>query len=236
MGSLGAADLLALWERGQRRHALDRGLLLFAVARPELSPEILADRPLGERNVALIRLRRALFGPAIPSYVDCPSCRERLDLTLDVEVFLAHAAADPSAAVDVAGQHFRLPTSRDLAAISSAADEEEAALELARRCQMADAGEQTLSVPLSALVPDLEACFEAADPLLEPSLDVACEVCGYSWLVPFDIGTLLWDEIEASARGLLAEVHTLARAYGWSEREILALSARRRAAYLGMLT
>jgi hypothetical protein len=31
---------------------------------------------------------------------------------------------------------------------------------------------------------------------------------------------------------LLDEVHVLARAYGWNEREILGLSAARRAAYL----
>ncbi|HUD55174.1 MAG TPA: hypothetical protein VMR02_08095 [Terracidiphilus sp.] len=42
-------------------------------------------------------------------------------------------------------------------------------------------------------------------------------------------------QIEARARRLLYEVHTLAAAYGWSEREILSLSAPRRALYLEMV-
>ena len=41
---------------------------------------------------------------------------------------------------------------------------------------------------------------------------------------------------EARARALLAAVHTLARAYGWSEPDVLALSEQRRAAYLEMVT
>jgi hypothetical protein len=40
--------------------------------------------------------------------------------------------------------------------------------------------------------------------------------------------------MDARARALLAEVHSLARAYGWTEPEILALSPQRRAAYLEM--
>jgi hypothetical protein len=51
----------------------------------------------------------------------------------------------------------------------------------------------------------------------------------------FDAGSLLWEEIDARARALLAEVHQLAAAYGWSEGQILALSDRRRAVYLDLV-
>ncbi|HEX2516118.1 MAG TPA: phage baseplate protein, partial [Chloroflexota bacterium] len=37
------------------------------------------------------------------------------------------------------------------------------------------------------------------------------------------------------ARRLLREVHTLARAYGWREAEILALPGRRRQTYLDLV-
>lgn len=42
-------------------------------------------------------------------------------------------------------------------------------------------------------------------------------------------------EISARARTLLVEVHQLASAYGWSEREILSLAPERRAPYLAMV-
>ena len=48
----------------------------------------------------------------------------------------------------------------------------------------------------------------------------------------FDIATVLWTELAGLARSLIEEVDALASAYGWSEREILALSGRRRRAYL----
>ena len=51
------AQLLTLWEHGAVRHPLDRALLLFAQAAPELAVEQLAERPLGECNAALMRLR-----------------------------------------------------------------------------------------------------------------------------------------------------------------------------------
>ena len=46
---------------------------------------------------------------------------------------------------------------------------------------------------------------------------------------------LLWSEIHAWARQLLRDVHALARAYGWREADILALSPTRRGIYLELL-
>ena len=42
-------------------------------------------------------------------------------------------------------------------------------------------------------------------------------------------------ELATQAKRLLREVHFLARAYGWREADILAMSARRRQAYLEMV-
>ena len=66
-------------------------------------------------------------------------------------------------------------------------------------------------------------------------LALRCDACGHEWVSPFDIGAFLLREVEAWAEGLLREVHALARAYGWSERAILDLSARRRRAYLDLV-
>ena len=50
------------------------------------------------------------------------------------------------------------------------------------------------------------------------------------------IDPALWAELEAVARRLAMEVHTLASAYGWSESEILSLSDARRRLYLEMVS
>ena len=80
----------------------------------------------------------------------------------------------------------------------------------------------------------VEDALEAADPNADFALDLRCELCGHSGIAQLDIGELLWDEVDARARALLADVHVLAHAYGWTEREILSLGDERRAAYLAM--
>src|SRR4029079_15278757 len=74
----------------------------------------------------------------------------------------------------------------------------------------------------------IEARMEAADPQAHGVLDLSCPACGQSWQAPFDVDAFFWAELDAGARRTLAEVHSLAGAYGWSEGEVLALSAARR--------
>jgi hypothetical protein len=74
-----------------------------------------------------------------------------------------------------------------------------------------------------------------ADAGAEMQLALACPNCRHAWQTPFDIVSYLWAEIEAWARRLLDEVHVLASAYSWPEREILGLTPWRRRAYLELI-
>src|SRR5262249_26139255 len=71
-----------------------------------------------------------------------------------------------------------------------------------------------------------------ADPLAEVLADIVCPSCEGAFVADVDLGAFVWAELRVRALRLLREVDALARAYGWSESEVLALSARRRAAYL----
>jgi hypothetical protein len=228
------AQLLALWEQGLRRHPVDRALLLCAWARPDVPGARLPELPLGALNAALLRMREACFGTRIDAYVDCERCGERLGLRLDARELLAGAAeTDSRADLELAGLRFRVPCSRDLAAVAGMAkgmalDAEVAAHQLLELCCL-----EARHAPSGQLVlAEVETGLAALDPAADISLALACEACGHRWAADFDIGALLWEEIEARARVLLAEIHGLARAYGWTEPEILALSPERRAAYL----
>jgi hypothetical protein len=227
----GEAELLALWEHGLRRHPVDRALLLGAWARPELAPARLAELPLGALNAALLRLREACFGPRIDAFVDCPRCGERLSLALEVADLLAGAEeSDARADLELAGLRFRVPCSRDLAKVAGASDAENAGQRLLELCSLDSRAAPPAE--LAKLLAEVEAGLAVLDPAADITLALACEACGHRWTAAFDIGALLWEEIEAQARALLAEIHGLARAYGWTEPEILALSPERRAAYL----
>jgi hypothetical protein len=232
---LGPSDLLALWERGRGRHAIDRALLLFAAACPELDSDRLADLSLGQRNAALVRLRQCTFGSEIPAYVDCPSCGERMELAIQLDTFLPRQKeAFTDGQFEADGFRFRLPTSRDLAALLDHADAESAAAHLLERCCLARPN-NALAPSLHDLLENIETKLEALDPSANIELSLVCASCHHAWAAPFDIASLLWDEVEARARALLAAVHALARAYGWSEREVLALGEQRRSTYLDMV-
>jgi hypothetical protein len=226
-----ARALIDCWEQGRRRHPLDRALLLYAAAAPHEDPETLADRPLGERNAALLRLRQSLFGDALKSCVDCPDCGERLEFSLSASALLAGAPADARDCPQlllVQGVRLRLPTTRDLA--SAALEPDAAGAEgqlLQRLCMQGDPG-----ILAADLQDELARALDAADPCLDFGIDLVCPACAHAWNASFDVPAFLWEEIEVRARRLLDEVHALARSYGWSERQILDLSDLRRNAYL----
>ena len=81
----------------------------------------------------------------------------------------------------------------------------------------------------------LAAEMSARDPQAEVLLDLTCPGVRREWQAVFDIAAYFWAELAAEAKRLLREVDALARAYGWREADILALSPRRRQAYLELV-
>jgi hypothetical protein len=235
MRALDASDILTLWERGARRHPLDRSVLMAARARPEWPAGTIADRPLGHVTAALLELRAASFGGRIDSHVACSHCGARLQLALDTGQLVQPepAAGD---AVAVAGRRLRAPALRDLAAVAGASDSHpdagRAARALLARCTLHGADDAPVA---DDTLRACEAALETLDPNADIALAVHCAICGGASSAQLDAGVLLWDEIDARARALLAEVHALASAYGWSEDAILALDPARRASYLAMV-
>jgi hypothetical protein len=233
--ALSSADFLNLWERGLRLHSLDQGLLTLGEAFPEASSDTLADWPLGRRNRTLVELRSSCFGPRLEGWVACPACAEKLEFDLDGRALVGLEASEdpiPSEPIVVKGHSFRVPTSRDLARVARDPDPGRGAIYLLESCRLDSAEAPVWSEE------DLEEVGESmarADPLAEILLTLKCPACGSEWAEALDIAAFLWAEIEARAKRLLWEVHTLASSYGWSEREILLLSEHRRAHYLELV-
>lgn len=217
---------LALYESGVARHAIDRAVLLASTIGGGID---WADAPLGERDARLIALRCAWFGPRFDALLACPACRQVLSLSLDLRTLPAAASDERPIDVPALGRRFRRPTARDLAAIADAADVDTAALRLLARLALDEP-------PAGGWQPEhlaaVEAALDAADPLAHVSIALRCEDCGHGWQAPLDIGASLWDELAAQAQEIVGQVHTLASAYGWSERDILAMPPARRQLYL----
>jgi len=106
--------------------------------------------------------------------------------------------------------------------------------------QQAEAGNAEQSeVRLESLpAPVFDAVIERFDRLnaaAEIEVQLQCAGCEGHPHLDLDIAHYLVREIAGAARRLMAEIHQLASAYGWSEESIARMSGARRAAYLEML-
>ena len=241
MRALSAAELLVVWEQGLGSPPAAGALILLAAACPEVPASSLPKLTVGERDGLLLTLREWLFGPQLESIVSCPQCGESLELSFAVDDIRAAPAANDAAALgqpshlslEVAGcdVQFRVPTVADADAASSPQQLLESCL-VAASCN----GEEQAAGDLpEAVIEALSHQMATADPQADVQLALDCPACDHSWLAAFDVASFLWEEIGSWAQRTLLEVHQLARAYGWSEADLLTMSPLRRQVYLTMV-
>ncbi len=249
MRPLAAVELLDLWERGRHSPPWRQALLLLAAACPEYTTDALARLSIGRRDGLLLKLREWTFCRQLTSVVECPACGERLEFTMDGGEIQA-GADDAPTAIDfhAAGYRgaFRLPNTEDLAAVMAIQDPEAARRALLDACLLeispvseADDPNRETIVTARQLPTDVQEAIaqqmQEADPQADIQIDLACPVCDHRWVASFDVVSFFWQEIDDWAWRTLREVHTLASVYGWSENDILSMSAWRRRVYLEMV-
>ena len=239
MRVLGNADFLTLWEDGHRLHPLDCGLLVIRASLAEeeegqVYAGLVADWPLGRRNRALAQLRTLYFGPRMQGWMACGQCGEKLEFEVNCRAMAEMSEPTPGEPITFEGRTFRVPTSRDLAAVAGERDGEQASLRLLQNCEVEPGANGSTSWSADE-IQEVAAKMALADPLAEIALGFECPVCKHSSEETLDLPTFFWAELESRARRLLLEIHTLATAYGWAESAILTMSDVRRSAYLQMV-
>lgn len=247
MHAPGAAQLLEVWGGGAGLDPLRQALLLLAAAVPDTSVEELAQWPLGTRDSQLLSFRAELFGPELEAMAQCPGCAADVEFAVAVSDLTA-AQAQPAALPVTHSKYqavLRPVTSRDLmelesaaftGQVSGAAARQEAALTVLCLDKVQRDGRPVAAADLPPTV--LAAWGEElarSDPGAVTELSMSCPDCGTAWLAPLNVPAYVWTELHHWARRLLLDVHALARAYGWSERDILALPPHRRQAYLELV-
>lgn len=243
MRPLSAHDLLRVWEVGEDQHPLDRALTVLAAACPELTWDELAKLSIGQRDARLLALRERTYGPMLESFVECPQCSESLEFKVMAADLRATEPAEDGRALELTSDgfelRFRLPDSRDLAAVLECRDLSAAHDVLVQRCVL-EARRGETPIAGSELPADIAAEISRSmsehDPQAEVLIDLRCPACNHHWQALLDIVTFFWTELSTQAQRLLREVHTLALAYGWREADILGMSTRRRQFYLEMAT
>jgi hypothetical protein len=240
MRALTAPDIIELWETAYRFHPIDQALSMLQQAMPECQRDELAAMPLGQRDAHLLALRQATFGDALPGKIRCTQCHEEVEFELSCAALADDATKPQHKCVSRDGYSVtvRPLNSIDLAAAAMAHSLDHARELLLHRCvveaQFQNQNIDIETLPL-AIAEGITETALAADPQAEKLVDFYCPACHHPLQSQLDIGHILWHEISARAHRLLMEIHQLAKAYGWTETEILRLSPARRAAYLQMV-
>jgi hypothetical protein len=218
-------DILSLWERAAGLSRWDReDALLAAIGKPTAM--------LGARNAALLSLRGALFGRAWSLQSRCPQCSTDCEFEADSIALSDALSALPApvahTAIEIFGRsiELRAPTADDL---RSLADRGEGAAALLSRCVIAG---MDASDAAAEILDKVDAVLERLDPGAVVAFALECPACGHRWQAAVDVGDAIWSELQHAAERSLLEVDALARAYGWTESEVLRLSPIKRAAYL----
>jgi hypothetical protein len=205
----------------------------FLVELAHVDAESIEQLPVGDVEWLLLAVRRALLGEIVQADMLCPSqgCGARIDVMFRVSDYVRHrrpsrairAAADsgdPWLSDARTGLTFRVPTLADQIALSG---RPRAAAELLRLC-VREA--ETTGAQRKA-----DSLLDKLAPTLSNYITGECPECGARVEAYFDIEQFVLRELRDTAARLYDDVHHIAFAYGWSEKEIVSLPRSRRIAY-----
>jgi hypothetical protein len=241
--AVAAQELLAAWDRlcllPRATHWDARNAALLDA----LGVTVVGDSA-GARQAALLEFFAGTFGDRIDGVAACPACGTEVELNVPVAELVSSMPSPESVKpfdVDGVVVRWRLPDAADLAASAHCADPAQGATLLLERICSApkDATSAAASADGAAITEAVRAVLAqrvaAADPFADITFDLACPECETSWESPLDVGEFVWARLRSTSRRLLGEVDELARAYGWSEGQVLALSQPRRDSYLELV-
>jgi hypothetical protein len=196
------------------------------------------EMSIGDRDRVIAELYRLCFGERVSSVVLCTECAGSFEMEFSLPALLEEADRRRPATGEVVGpdeqgfyrtsggQRFRLATIGDERALLGVPPERTAEL-LASRCSP-DRG-------AAALDDEMQAGIEALDPVLSLELPASCAECGAAQNIGFDLPRFFLASLFRERPLLVRETHWIAKVYGWSHEEILALPRTERRAYAALL-
>lgn len=242
MRAVGSKELLDIWEQTTHLGLIQRSLHLLA-AIYQVQVESVAALSIGDRDLRLLLFRERIFGTQLKSIAHCSACGGKAEWEMQTETLrLQSPATTPNAGFhwqdgDLSVR-YRLPDSADLLRAMRTPDEAEpirfisACIQDVTQKGIEASSDTVTEMQLRALAEHMS----ARDPQADIRMELKCPDCSRIWSAPFDIMRYLWTEIDSWAYRLIGDIALLARAFGWNETEVLALSPGRRRLYLDLIT
>lgn len=188
---------------------------------------------VASRLQGLLAVVRATQTADLDVSARCHRCHETLSFSLPLEGFVQMPAPSPFTCQSEGGDAFevRLPTGRDQQRWLENAEEDPVAMAkdlVTDETIKSNWGNHHMAA--------MEQQLEQADPYTALNLESECPYCGAAVSQPLNLEESLLRRLQSALTERLREVHRLARAYHWSEADILALPPGRRDFYLACVS
>jgi hypothetical protein len=215
---------------------------------------LIQDLLVGDREFLMLKLRELTFGKKLKAVLFCgnANCAESMDVMLNLDDLTPDGkpVTDRVFKVEVADEgegntfviEFRLPTGADQEAVAdSLEDDAESAVNrllartITRVNDNSSVSEQTVADLPARALKEIEDRMEELGSFITVELESACVECGRPFLTHLDVTSFFLAELKQSLRRLEREVHFIAWHYHWHERDILALTRRKRRRYVELI-
>ena len=228
--------ILDVWDNCVNKGQLYKGVILASLAFPDKDPSSIMKWSIEKRDAALFHIRKTLFGNQFTNLAHCPQCSQTVEWELSFQQLqipsILEMPDNVEIAIDIPAYKIlvRLPNSNDLLI----KDE----LQILYSCILNrdNYEDQNFETGLpDLLVQKINEQFNSSCYASNITYQLNCTDCSHEWQGIFDILSYLWKEIDQWAKGFLQQISLLAKAYGWSETEIINMSKNRRNHYLQLI-
>ncbi|MCX6243079.1 MAG: hypothetical protein NTU98_00090 [Bacteroidetes bacterium] len=188
-----------------------------------------------DRDRVLMAVYFNTYGNTVRSTVICSSCKKNYDVSFSLEEWYRElqkpAERKPNGKgteypfKTPRGVKFRLPTGEDEMEVVSM-EPGQAEAEMLRRC----IPEGTLKYNSD----QLQKSMQEVAPLADAEIEANCPECSVSQILHFNLQQYMLSSLMKEKDNLAAEVHLLARFYGWGLNEILELPRSSRKSYVAL--
>lgn len=217
-----------------------------------VTTSLVRDLLIHDRDFLMWKLRELTLGKRIRAMIVCgdPKCAQSMDIALNLDdVMPALKPVDRRVfTFDVSEDGetfefaFRLPAGADQEACAEFVRDDpfpavnhllaQIVLRVNDNCSIDKGAIDALS---PAILSALEQRIEELAPLASIDIEAACVECERPSVSPLDVTSFFLNELQHNQRMLEREVHFIAWHYHWPEREILALTRRKRRRYIDLI-
>jgi hypothetical protein len=240
-----ASMLMETSDCGHDQPPAARTFLLLSSLAAGADPDDVWSTGLGPTNVLLLDACHSALGISkLDAAAECPQCGSALEASFtvaDLREGLSRGARECEVHGVRSGQYLvsvRDVTLGDLRVASDLRDLASARAVLFERCILS-AERSGVAVPVDSLPEDILLAVSnhlgEHDQSGDPRVGMTCVGCSRQFERGLDLIGHAWVALETAADKLQREVAALARGFGWTESEVLALSTRRRESYLKIL-